>query len=137
MAVDFLINATKNDAEGYRRTLFNGLDERENYPVKPSHFIPYNQWKIEKGALYITDKSNGDEYFNDSPNVKRLKCLGLLATTPIVHAVSTLLNLANRITKLVTFAHFWHYETRHWSFQAKILATVKICYASFFHRSFI
>jgi hypothetical protein len=116
MIVDFLKNASVNVYEGYIRTLLNGFDENDNHPISLSHFIPCNRWDEEQGGLYIIDKSNEDEYFNDSPNVKRLKCLALVAATPIVHAISTVLNAANRIAKLVTLSHFWHPSANDYSF---------------------
>jgi hypothetical protein len=116
MVVEFLIESSKNIVERYRGIVSNGFDEGENHPVKLSHFIPCNQWE-QSGDLYLIDKSTGDEYFHDSPRVKRLKCLALVAATPIVHAVGTLLNVANKIAKLVTFSHFWHPdESRDYSF---------------------
>ncbi len=100
----------------------NGLDERKNYPVRLSHFMPCTKF------LDGVDSSNGDWYWEDSPRVTRLKCLALATATPIVQAISTLLNLANRIAKLVSFAHFWHpsqeqycLRERAWSFGKDLL----------------
>jgi hypothetical protein len=121
MIVDFLTNAAKNIFEGYGKIITNGFDETDCHPVHLSHFMPFNQW--EGSGLYITDKSNGDAYFNDAPKIKRLKCLALAVATPIVHAVGLVLNAANRIAKLVTFSHFWRPDNNQgYSFEARLCA---------------
>ncbi|HSW86745.1 MAG TPA: hypothetical protein VLG49_04500 [Rhabdochlamydiaceae bacterium] len=106
MAIDFLVNSTQNVCKGYLEILLNGFDESQNYPVKFSHFIPYSKW--ERNRFYIIDRTNNDRYSDDSVRVKGLKCSALAAATPVVHAISTVLNVANRIGKLITFSHFWH-----------------------------
>ena len=89
-------------------------------PVKFSHFIPYNQWEIEKEGHYIIDKSNGDKYLNDSPKVKKYKCAALAGATLIFHAIAIVLQTACRIASLITFSHFW-YPNNLYSFKARSL----------------
>lgn len=121
MVVDFLGQASQNIADGYLRIILNGFDEKDSHPIDLSHFIPCNQWEESSRSLYIIDKSNDDAYFNDCPRVKRLKCLALAFVTPIIHAIGILLNIANRIAKLITFSHFWYPDdSEEYSFQNRL-----------------
>lgn len=104
--IDFLTNASANILNGYNRILLQPLNEKEEGPISFSHFIPINQWD-EKGFTFV-DRGNQDVYVHDSQKVKRLKCLALTAATPLIQAVALLLNLANRVAKIVTLAHFWY-----------------------------
>lgn len=106
---DFLPAAASQIGRSFGEVLTNGFNEHGNRPLMLSHFLPYT--RFEKGV----DLSNGDRYWNDDLNVTRLKCLGLVAATPIVHAIGLVLNLANRIAKIVSFAHFWHPSSEHYS----------------------
>ncbi len=106
--VGFFLGASINTTIGYFRIALHDLDESRNPPIKFSHFIPCNRWDAGQNNLYTVDRSNGDVYLNDSPKVKRLKCLALVVATPIVQAVGLLLNVANRVAKLMTLSHFWY-----------------------------
>lgn len=106
MLTQFLINAAQNIVRNAGDTLFKGFDEDSDRPIHFSHFIPCNQWKVQDN-LYIVDESTGDSYFNDSLFTKKFKCLALVVVIPIIHAIGIVLNLANRIAKLVTFSHVW------------------------------
>lgn len=120
--------------------LAKGFDESQNRPIRLSHFLPYTKFEdivsqpdpnneAETNEAVAVDLSNGDVYWADDPNVTRLKCLALATATPIVHAISTLLNLVNRIAKLVLLAHFWYpsldkeycFSKRAWTFGKDLL----------------
>lgn len=116
---DFLPTAARGIGETFGRVLMNDCDERHNGSVSLSHFLPYTRFK--EGV----DLSNGDKYWTDHPNVTRLKCLALIAATPIIHAIGLALNLANRIAKIVSFAHFWHSSSVCLSFSEKKLSFCK------------
>lgn len=111
---DFLPAATNHISKSFGEVLWNDCDERFNRPISFSHFLPYTRFNEAE-----VDLSNGDQYWEDDPNIVRLKCLGLVAATPLVHALGLILNLANRIAKLITFAHFWHASTGHYSLEEK------------------
>lgn len=115
----FLRTAAENIFEGYEDILTKGCDERWERPISLSHFLPYT--KFENGL----DLSNGDLYWNDDPKITRLKCLGLTVATPIVHAIGLVLNLANRVTKIITFAHFHDSATEGRSLSEKSWAVCK------------
>ena len=106
---EFLPRAASHIGERFGEILKNDCDERHNRPISLSHFLPYTSF--ENGV----DLSNGDQYWQDDPNTTRLKCLGLIAATPIIHAIGLVLNLANRIAKIISFAHFWHSSLDHLS----------------------
>ncbi|OGN56385.1 MAG: hypothetical protein A3D96_05270 [Chlamydiae bacterium RIFCSPHIGHO2_12_FULL_44_59] len=110
---DFLPAATRHIGEQFGEVVKNDCNERHNRPVSFSHFLPYTSF--ESGV----DLSNGDQYWEDNPYITRLKCLGLVAATPILHAIGLVLNLANRIAKIVSFAHFWHSSSDHYSLSEK------------------
>lgn len=110
---DFLPGAARHIGERFGEVLKNDCDERYNRSVSFSHFLPYTSF--ENGV----DLSNGDQYWEDDPNTTRLKCLGLVAATPIIHGIGLMLNLANRIAKIVSFAHFWHSSSDHLSLSEK------------------
>jgi hypothetical protein len=102
----------------YFTILSNGFEDiRDKRPIHLSHFIPCNEWTSTQGSHYVIDKSTGDRYANEQARIKRLKCLVMAAATPVVHSASMTLNLANRIIKLVTFAHFWHPSHKGYSLQ--------------------
>lgn len=104
-----LKDGAREVSRGYGQILLNGFDRGNGEPIKLSHFIPHNQWKAHKEwADYIIDQSNGDEYWIDDPLMKKMKCLALAGATPLVQIGSLLLNMINRIIKLVTLAHFWY-----------------------------
>lgn len=120
--LEFFERALPHIGQRYSDLFFNGFEEKSHHPVKLSHFSPCTCWKGDDDSLYLIDSLNGDRYFNDSAKTKRLKCLGLVASTLIVHAVSHLIDLVNRIVKLITFAHFWHScNGRDYQFGARLL----------------
>lgn len=107
----FVTHVSPEVYRAYKGVLTNGFDESRNYPVRLAHFNPFSSFYInpEPGfnPRYSFDASTGDPYWNDNPHVTRLKCLALIVATPIVHAIGLVLNLANRIAKVITGAHFW------------------------------
>ncbi|MCE2983928.1 MAG: hypothetical protein LW832_10245 [Parachlamydia sp.] len=78
-------------------------------------FQPINHWVLgERGPRFwdvldipqfIIDQSTGRKYLNESANVVRFKCFLLTLGTPFAHAVASLVNVADRIVKLITLSH--------------------------------
>ncbi|MFI5333933.1 MAG: hypothetical protein ACHQT8_02055 [Chlamydiales bacterium] len=97
--------AVPNYASSYKKVLLNGFDESNHYPVTLSHFNPCSSFQQQEEQLI--DSSNGDHYIDQTLVIMRSKCLLTFLVTPIAQAVGLLLNLVNRIAKLITFAHFW------------------------------
>lgn len=126
--LDFLASAVPYFGEGYYNILTNGFEEKKHHPIKLSHFSPCTPWEEPEDVydedtrcLYMTDSINGDIYIHDSASAKRLKCLALVGATLIVHAIGIILDIANRIAKLITFAHFWHScNGRDYAFTARL-----------------
>jgi hypothetical protein len=114
MGTVFLSRALKHIDERFKEILTKDCNEALNHPISFSHFLPYTSFK--NGI----DLSNGDPYWEDDPNTTRLKCLGLFVATPIVHAMGLVVNLANRICKIISFAHFWHSSCASVSLNQKI-----------------
>jgi hypothetical protein len=90
-----------------------------------SHFFPCtqfcNQFEGIGDGFFVTkikDLSNGDLYALDSQI--RLKCLALATLGIIAQTLFALLNLINRIAKIVSFAHFWYPSQEELSFGEKI-----------------
>lgn len=122
--MDFIKRAAVNIGEGYKDILLSDFDGKRNVlPIHPSHFIPCNRWENSQGR--IVDRSNGDQYCNDSKKIKRLKCLCLIAASPFVHLFGQILNIANRIAKLITFAHLWYPSNKEIIFKARVLEFAK------------
>ncbi len=109
----FLPIAAQGIRDRFCEVLKNNCDERNNHPISFSHFLPYT--RFANGV----DLSNNDQYHQEDRNIVRLKCLALVAATPIIHAIGLVLNLANRIAKLISFAHFWHSSSAHYSLSEK------------------
>ncbi len=115
-----------NLCQGFGEILTNDCDERNSHPIAFSHFSPCTEFtNDDSNDLYIVDSSNRDRYLADDPKVTRLKCLLLATATPIIHPIGLLLNLANRIAKLISFAHFWHPSAEHYSLNEKLWAVGK------------
>lgn len=115
----------ENSLKSLGNVLFSGFDhdlsefhERERIEIKPAHFNPFSGWKADDHK--VVDLTTGDEYINDSQNVIRLKCAALFAATWIVHPIALLLNLINKICKIVSFAHLWKPANREYSFTARL-----------------
>jgi hypothetical protein len=104
--VNFLQHAIPSIAEGGKDILLRGFDQNDDQIVALGHFVPCTEWE-EEGGYKLIDKGTGEVYWKDSPSMKRLKCLALAGATPVVQTIALVLNLVNRIAKLVTFAHFW------------------------------
>ncbi len=90
----------------YYEILTTPLVTHDSHPINFSHFNPCTQFK--KQASTQTDLGNRDTYWLDSPRTTRLKHLALIVGTPIIQSIGALLNLANRIAKVITCLHFWH-----------------------------
>jgi hypothetical protein len=122
MSTEFLSAAANHIVGSFRGVLTNGFDQPPDHPISLSHFLLYTQFKDGR------DLSNFDQYGLEDSSTTRLKCLALIVATPIVHAISIVLSLANRIVKLVLFAHFWYpsqeqycFSQRAWSFGRDLL----------------
>lgn len=81
-------------------------------------FCPVNTWVVDyNGPRYtcgccnapinLIDKTTNRVYLNESHIIVRVKCLALTLGTPIVHAVASVLNVAQRVLKLAVGFHFW------------------------------
>lgn len=128
---DFLSSVTSNVGKGFSQILTKNCDSRDDYPVHLSHFHPYTKFDNIEGytilpghsyaceVSYSVDTRNCDKYWQDDPNITRLKCFGLIVATPIIHAMGLVFNIANRIVKMVTLAHFWHSSSDHYSCSEK------------------
>lgn len=77
-------------------------------------FQPINTWNADlNGAkwtgtdipAYLIDMTTGRRYWNESKKVVRFKCF-LLSLGTLIHPLASLKNIAIRIYRLVTFAHF-------------------------------
>lgn len=91
-------------------------------------FQPLNKWKEDEtgtkwqdgGCTHIIDQSTGHRYLNQSKSCIRIKCLLLSIGTPIVHAIASIVNIAYRIAKLVSFSHFWMPDKDSSSFKDRL-----------------
>lgn len=93
-------------------------------------FQPINNWhvdleghKFDTGEpQFIIDESIGRKYLNEDNGIIRFKCFLLTFGTPIIHAATSLVNIAYRILKLVSFYHFWAEkpEEKSYDFQARL-----------------
>lgn len=80
-------------------------------------FYPFSTWEQDEGALglrwdggepqFVIDQSTRRKYLNEFKGVVRIKCLLLIAATPIVHPIASFINVACKIVKLVSFYHFF------------------------------
>jgi hypothetical protein len=75
-------------------------------------FRPVNEWKPEDTrslgfAIYIIDQTTQRKYLNESKCIVRMKCALCTLGTPLVHAITSIVNVVYRIFKLITFVHFW------------------------------
>lgn len=84
-------------------------------------FIPINNWKLDsigpfwsngREPKFLVDQSTHRRYFNESKGVVRFKCFLLTLGTPFVHPVASIVNVAKKIVKLVTFANFWMHKDK-------------------------
>lgn len=77
-------------------------------------FQPINTWKPDLDGSkwkdgdpeYLIDMTTGRRYWNESKGCIALKCFLLTMGTPIVHVIASLVNVAYKIVKLVSFSHF-------------------------------
>lgn len=129
--------------ESYGNCLFNGfaseLSKKDKRSLSLAHFIPINQWSLQKvdkkleyksggktlslpyKATYIIDQSTKDGYCCDSEKTVRLKCAAFLAATLIFQPLGLMLTAINKIAKAVTFAHFWHPSQQKCTFKACLI----------------
>lgn len=118
---DFLPAAAEKVTSRWREVLLKNFDARNDRPLHLSHFLPVTFFNG-----YV-DTSNGDEYLEEDMSVTRLKCLALVAATPIVQAVSLVLNGANKVVKVVSFAHFRYPSQSERAFEARLGAFGRDC----------
>ncbi|GAB4228505.1 MAG: hypothetical protein Tsb0021_05900 [Chlamydiales bacterium] len=95
--------------------------------VNLSDFQPINRWKpdldgpkyYDGTAQYLIDQATGRKYLNESKGVVGYKCFLLILGTPIVHTITSVMNVAYRIVKLVTLSHFWMQKDGEQSYNFK------------------
>jgi len=94
-----------------------------------NHFNPVNTWtldsngpkfKYEDRRMYLIDSTTKDRYWNESKGTVRHKCFWLTLGTPVIHAVTSVVNVVYRILKTITFAHFWMPKKGKYSFKARL-----------------
>jgi len=70
---------------------------------------------------YLIDGTTNRKYLNESRGVVRVKCALLTLGTPIVHAVASIVNVAIKMFKLLTFSHFRAEKNeKPYNFQARL-----------------
>lgn len=123
--------ATKNVFFGLGNVLFNDFefsvrddDKKRQIPIQLSHFNLFSSWNLDDPRWAI-DQSTMDKYDNDSIGTLRAKCACLFLATPILQSIGLLLNLANRITKLVLAIHFWSTSDRPYQFEERASEAIK------------
>ena len=103
----------------------NEIDQRS---VTIRDFQPVNTWQTQTSGkkwrksnapMYVIDQSTGKKYWNESKHILRLKCLALALGTPIVHLIGTMVTVAYKIARLVTFSHFWEKKEGEKSYSFK------------------
>ncbi len=120
MVGEFFLTAAKNIVIGYKDIFLSDFDgNKEIHPTTIKHFCPLNNWTDTGWSLI--DGTTGEPYCNDSPGMKRLKCLAVAVATPLVQLIGQLANIANRIAKLISFAHFWYPSAKNYSFKARVI----------------
>ncbi|MCH9613171.1 MAG: hypothetical protein SP1CHLAM54_01680 [Chlamydiia bacterium] len=104
---EFLSQATSNVVGEWKNILLNTFEVRNGTPIEFSHFNPATRFGEGEDEFTVVDLTNNDPYGNEELGVIRGKCLALSLTTPIVHAVTCVVNVANRVGKVVSLSHFW------------------------------
>lgn len=119
--------AAKNVLYGFGNVLFNGFefeikeeDKRQKIPVTIKHFFPFSSWTEDTNSYRLIDKETHDKYDNDSCSTIRAKCAATFIATPIAQSIGLLLNLANRIGKLILLAHLWVPSSQPYNFKDRI-----------------
>src|SRR5690606_15376343 len=90
--------------------------------VSLSDFCPVNHWSpdLEVGAyfknpkgqtqgkpMFLIDHTTDQRYLNQSKIIVGLKCFCLTLGTPLVHSAVSVMNIVDKILKLVALSHFW------------------------------
>lgn len=71
-------------------------------------FYPINHWEVDREKpKNIIDWSTGRKYMNESEGIIRTKCFFVIFATPVVHCVACVVNVANRVAKLLIGFQFW------------------------------
>jgi len=129
MALDYigfsLSMAARNVCYGFGNVLFNGFesdikekDLHKKIPITLQHFNPLTTWEIKDGWKF--DCRTKDRYDYDSNWTLRAKCTALFLSTIFLQTVGLLLNLINRIAKLVVFSHLWVSSPNEYTFKARL-----------------
>lgn len=95
--------------------------------IKLGDFQLINTWKPDLDGKkwsdgnpeHLIDTTTGRRYWNETKACVRVKCMLLTLGTPIVHAIASVLNVAYRILKLISFSHFWMSKEEEASFSFK------------------
>ncbi len=90
-------------------------------------FCPINTWEPDtKGQKWsngepqmLIDKTTGKHYLNEYKHVVAIKCFLLTIGTPVVHSIVSLVNVAYKIIKLISFSHFWEEREEEKSYSLK------------------
>ncbi len=64
-----------------------------------------NVWRKE--TYYVEDVGSGVKYRRYSDSFLRGTSLGIVIATPLVHLVASIVHIAFRIFRIVSFYHFW------------------------------
>ena len=147
---DVIVMTVPEVAAGWGNVLFNGFDtdidkdvRKDKIPVTFAHFQPLNQWKEGQYGRFV-DLTTGESYCNDDVGLIRLKCALVFAATVLVQSVGLLLNLVNRIVKVVSFMHLWHPSPNDYQFKARLaemgedllrIVTTPLIFVGFFFAS--
>ncbi len=82
-----------------------------------------NVW--EQQSDFLIDVGSDVKYYRESEGVLRGKSLGLAIATPLVHLVASIVNIAFRILRIVSFYHFWKTETEPYTLGQRGLDVAK------------
>ena len=130
--MSIVLEAIRQTTGRWQDVLFEGFEKEGQAAVLPSHFCPFNTWEVEtKISPYYSDRSyqtgwiidttTGDKYDNEEVSMTRFKCMAIAASAFLAQSVALLLNLINRIVKLVSLAHLWYPREESRSFVARLL----------------
>lgn len=81
-------------------------------PVKDKKWKPetgknVRVWKNSQIPVFMIDRTTGKKYWNESKNCVGAKCFALALGTLFIQPVLSVIPIAYRIVKFVSFAHFW------------------------------
>ncbi|MBS3921527.1 MAG: hypothetical protein KGZ37_00055 [Nitrosarchaeum sp.] len=103
-------------------------------PLTLRDFQPINTWELDQGgqqwqegkeaglSKFIIDKTTGRGYLNETKKCIRLKCLALIFASPLVHPITSIINVVHKTLKLVSLSYFWMNidNTTKYNFKARL-----------------